>query len=181
MAAGNGFLTESPDTRYGDANGSFIATEMWAHKFVAPSSGTLEISEIGLYTVQYTSGVYLHLAIFEHDAANNCPDTIVENSDSGAILMPQDTFQKCYAVYGTKPTITGGNTYWIGCCQNSANYYSRFQTGTGPLYVSGATYPTWPTPTAWETHGDLTRDPSLYAVYAEVGGATNVSYMIFDS
>lgn len=170
MAAGNGFLTASPDARYGDIEGLFNATEIWAHKFTCPGSGDIDISEIGLYTYCEFGSSYLHLAIFTHDSSNNCPAEIVTNSDTGAVAIPVTTMAKCYYTYSTKPRITGGSNYWLASTQNNNNRYSRFATGTGPLYVSTMTYPTWPTDTQWHTHTDLSRDPSLYAVYEQVGG-----------
>ena len=175
MAAGNGFLTSSPDARYGDAQGSFQATEIWAQRFVVPGTGTKDVSELGLYT---SGTLSLHLALCEDDAANSCPGAIVSNSDTGAIAVASGSMVKANAVYGgTKPQVTGGTAYWIVCTQNAANGYSRFNaTGISIVYLSTQTYPTWPADAAWHSKSSLTpRDASLYAVYADAtAGATAV-------
>ena len=164
MAAANGFVTVSPDARYGDAEGSFPASFVLAAKFTAPGSGALNITEIGIYSYSSSTG-HLHLAIWTHDAGNDCPESIVANSDTGEFAST-GSMAKLSHSYGTEPVLTGGNIYWLTFIGDFDNAHpSRFASGGNAVYVTGITYPTWPTGTQWESHTDQTVDYSLYAVY----------------
>jgi hypothetical protein len=151
---------------------------MWAQKYVAPSSGTLEISEIGAYEALYEDNA--RWAIFEHDAVNDCPGAMVANSDTGAVmLMNAGCAKGSYTYPGTKPQITGGTTYWLAQMQDAACNPSYSATGGYSLYAYSQTYGTWPTDTGWHTHTDLTPiEVSIYVVYTAGGGATNVVCMV---
>ena len=178
MAAANGFITVSPDTRYGDVEGNYPNTYVFAAKFTAPGSGSLNVSEIGLYCYA-AAGAAQHLAIFTDDAVNGCPDTIVADSDTGAFASSQ-AMAKLSFVYSTLPVIIGGGIYWLAFIGNFNNAYpSRFASGGTAVYVTGRTYPTWPTAAQWETHTDQTVNLSLYAVYAAAGGGLLIPAVMY--
>ncbi len=176
MGAANGFVTVSPDTIYGD-------TTIWAtnlsepQKFTAPGSGTIEVSEIGIWGQNYDqfSPLTFKLAIYTHDASNDCPETIVANSDTGNLSLSGPSMQKKSYTYGTKPQLTGGTTYWLCMASvNSANwYYSDFATGGSTIERSfdGG----WPPDASWHSHTDRAYDTSIYAVYTAGGGGETIT------
>ncbi len=170
MGTAYGFVTTTPDTRWGDTEGSLNADSALAAKYTAGGTGTIEVSEVGLYLAG--SGSYIVVGIFEHDAVNNCPGTLVTNAQTDALGPMEGTVGKWSHTYGTKPRLTGGNTYWIALIGTGASGYqiSRFADGlgTGIFITTGLTYPTFPTDTQWETHTDVTHRYAFYAVYSEV-------------
>lgn len=174
MAAGNGFLTVSPDTRYGATQGNMPPGYAVAGMFQVPGTGEKNISEIGIYGGNITSNYNskLHLAIFEDDSGGGHPSIIVANSDSGEISAGK-TQAKLSASYSTKPKVNGGTNYWLAFIVGEYNFApSRLEDGTGTaIYITGLTYPTWPAnATAWHTHTDQTHAYSLYAVYETTSG-----------
>ncbi len=183
MGAANGFVTVSPDAQYGDTYSNLGAGLNYAQKFTCGGTGTQNISEIGIY-IGATSGytTTFHLGIFEDDAANICPATLVANSDSGALTHNSTTQTKKYTTYGTKPQVTGGTDYWLAFQPADAyDYVSRFVATKVGLSKQG-TYPTWPTDTEWHTHTDVTnRDYSLYAVYVAGGFSESIAGILSQS
>ena len=178
--AANGFITLRPTERYGDAVGLLIANRCYANQFTVPGTGSIEISEIGLYC-DGTSGSLLRLAIFTNDAANSCPEEIVANSDSGQLDTSAATYDApFYATYSTKPVVTGGSTYWIVAYGRGSNTaMSRFDSvGTYVQISSGLTYPTWPTGTQWESATSYTREYSFYAVLSGGSGGSGGQRMM---
>ena len=165
-AAANGFITVSPDARYGDAVSAMIADSTFASKFTMGGSGTCTISEIGAY-LDGDTAARIHFAIFTDDAGNGCPEATVANSDTGEIDPSADISTKDYYSYGTKPELTGGANYWIGVINgNASTTLSRFDSGGTGVYFSGSTsYPTFPTGDGWHAATSATRDWSFYAVY----------------
>jgi len=170
VAAANGFVTERPDTRYGDTQGTFNETWIVASRFVAPGSGQLTITEIGLYAYQ-SPAPNVKLAIFTDDAVNGCPETMVSNSETGEITMPT-SMGIGYYTYTTCPVVTGGNTYWIAVTSSDAIEYSRFASGGTTVQSGSQTYGVWPSASAWEGFADSVRDYSFYAKYTTAGGTT---------
>ena len=174
MAAGNGFIEFSPDTRYGNGVVNLSDNFILAHKFVLDGSGNKEISEIGgyFYRNSGTGTILIHLAIFENDATNDCPSTMVDGSDSGELSFGAGGYLKKSTVYASPFNLVGGSTYWLAVISDlpTSNFavISSFATG-GYLGVTktGGTYPTWPEDAAWHTHTNMTSDTSLYAVYAD--------------
>ena len=178
--AANGFVTTRPDARYGDTEGSIYSDRCYANQFTVPGTGSIEISEIGLYC-DGAGGSLLRLAIFTNDAANSCPEEIVANSDSGELDTSAATYDApFYATYSTKPVVTGGSTYWIVAYGNSSNTeMSRFDSvGTYVQISSGLTYPTWPTGTQWESATSYTREYSFYAVLSGGSGGSGGQRMM---
>jgi hypothetical protein len=172
MASGNGFLTESPDPRYGDSTVLVNVNNARGQKFTCPGSGTIEINEIGCWMDGGGSTV-VHFGIFTHDAINDCPESLVSNSDSGEIDGSGDDVIKINYSYVTKPQLTGGETYWICLIVGGqGTYLDRFTTGGDSCYLSGLTYPNWPAGAEWEEANASTADSSLYAVYGESGSAS---------
>ena len=178
--AANGFVTTRPDARYGDAEGAIYMDRCYANQFTVPGTGSIEISEIGLYC-DGQSGSFLRLAIFTNDAANSCPEEIVANSDSGQLDTSAATYDApFYATYSTKPVVTGGSTYWIVAYGEGSNTaMSRFDSGGTFVHISsGLTYPTWPTGTQWESANPLARDYSFYAVLSGGSGGSGGQRMM---
>ena len=176
FAVENGFIAATPTGRYGDAEGNLDHERPWGSLFVVPGSGTFNVTEIGCYAY-YAGTSNIKLSIWEHDAENNNPDTIVTSSDTDPVALP-GAMAKVYFTYGTQPQVTGGTTYWICVEQSSADRMSYFATGGTSVYINGGmTYPTWPTPAQWDTVSDLVWDTSLYAVIeaAGEGGGSSVA------
>ena len=172
-AAANGFVTTRPDARYGDDSYNFSADTVIASKFTAPSSGTLTITEIGGF-YDGTTGSVIHMAIFTDDGTY--PESIVTNSDSGEIDTSSSVLTSAtYATYGTQPTVTGGQNYWIAAIFGTApTQFSRFASGGSSAYrAAGISYPTWPTPAEWEGASTGASDYSGYVVYT--GGDSETS------
>jgi len=170
MPSGNGFITYSPDTRYGSNTVNGTLNSSWGQKFLLVE-GNWEVTEIGIYvasTAGYTG--ILHLGIFTNDIVNNCPGILVDGSDTGELSHDTTTVTKINHSYSVKPLLTGevGGTYFWLCHYygNSYLYFDRIATGGTTLYrTSGNTYPTWPTDTQWHTHYDSVYDTGIYAFY----------------
>jgi hypothetical protein len=173
MGAANGFVTTKPDTQYGDVAGYFVNTEIWGQKFNCGGSGTQNIDSIGVWCYETDAGdCYCHLAIFTDDAANACPETIIANSDSGALLVPTSMGQLNYD-YSTKPQVTGGVDYWFCSTSNHKMYYSRFNATNVIKYKTEQTYPNFPSGDNWHSPASIaSRDSSLYAVYSAAAAGT---------
>ena len=174
MAAGNGFLTERPDTVY-DSGGVYNSADTaMAQIFRAPGSGTLELQEIGCYiknTITHTP--YNKLAIFNHDSANYQPGSMVSNSESGALTAGSSMALK-YHSYVTKPTVVAGNDYWLAIIMDASSSSYGVLTAllscksggvdSGDSLWKSCTYSTWP---SWSSHTDWDGDMSLYTVYEQ--------------
>lgn len=176
MAAANGFITTSPDARYGDAQATATNGLCLAQKFTMPGTGTIEIAEIGAY-VYDTDGVF-RMAILEDDDDHSSPSaTMVANSETAELQPGYSAMAKASHTYSTKPQVTGGTIYWLALYTGTGGQYvSRFATGGTSGYVS-ATYSTWPTDTGWHSINATNYDYSLYAVYATaVSGKPNYYY-----
>lgn len=163
MAAATGFLTATPDSSHGDTDTSRAANYAWAQKFTAGGSGNIELLEIGGYFADIGTSANCALAVFTHDAVNNCPETLVANSQS-SITTTGGSLIKLYATYGTRPQLTGGNTYWLVSLFNLGGWQRAYATGGTSVYRT-ATHPTMPTGAEWESHTDNARDASIYVVY----------------
>ncbi len=166
MAAGNGFIDFTPDTRFGTADEVVIAGKALAQRFTAPGSGTLEITAIGGYLSDTGTDTTFRLAIFTDDAANTCPTSLVANSDIEVSATTGVTSLITASYTGTKPQITGGQVYWIAVFAGAYDgAIRRNDSGGTAVYKTGLSYPTWPDGDAWHTHTDTARDYSLFAVY----------------
>jgi len=175
----NGFLTEAPASRPGDSTSQYSADFGIVQKFTCPGSGTILISRIGVWLQKNVDNINCKVAIFEHDSSNSCPSGMVANSESGEMTVNNTGVLDYYATYTTKPELTGGNQYWIGCIVDGSVglglYIDRIAT-TGKVAGYGAcTYPNWPTDTGWHTMTAVTnRDYSLYAVYEEAASGLSI-------
>jgi hypothetical protein len=179
MAAGNGFLTVTPDSRYGDKTGIYTENLAGAARFQCPATGAAKknIKEIGLYASK-TAGSKWIMGVFDHDSSNNCPSSLVLNSGSGEIFPTTDMQKSYYTYSGTLPEVDAGSYYWLGVIVTGANMTpSRFENAAGvALYISsGLTYPTWPTDTEWHTHTDQTHSYSFYVVYEDASSGLPIS------
>jgi hypothetical protein len=177
MGAANGFVTVSPDARYGASAGTVSATETSACRFALGSTGTKQITEIGLYIQAVSGTVACKIAIFENDAANTCPGAMIANSEA-TLSASSGAYTKTYATYGTKPQVTGGVTYWIALIQEGSVAYSRIDTGGVNAYKSGLTTYTWPAEAAWHTKTDYGRDWSYYAVYEDAASGVSLPILM---
>jgi len=165
MPAANGFVTVTPDTRYGAAVESGTANWCYAQKFTVPV-GTWEVTEIGGYfNADVGTSGWFHLGIFGDDAVNGCPSTLVADSDSGALSRDLPAVDKVNHAYSVTPQVSGGD-YWLVVFWADGNLnISSDAVGGTECSNNLATYPTWPTDTQWHSHFDGTYDLSLYAVY----------------
>jgi hypothetical protein len=174
MGAANGFVTTRPDARYGDTNTS---GSLRAQKFVCGGVGSQEVTRIGgwMRAAGSVTPYHVRLAIFTHDAANDCPDTLVADSlsDELSLTYHVSTELEHSFEYVTRPALTGGSTYWLAVIHDAAaNWYvSRFASGGSGVYLSTFTYPTFPSGDGWHAHTNSTSDVSLYAVYQGVASA----------
>lgn len=170
----NGFLASRPEARHGDSL-YYFAGDASGGKFTAPGSGILTINEIGFWADSETGmgTKHAHLAIFDDDAINGVPSTIVTNSDSEELtVLEAGGFAVYYATYGTKPQVTGGNNYWLCWVVDGGNTLdvSRFDTGGTSAASVTVTYPNWPSDVGWHGAVKGTRDYGIYAVYDSGGG-----------
>lgn len=167
MAATNGFQTVAPDARYGTSYSSDSINAYEATKFTAPGSGTLTVTELGCWA--YTSvdgGGNCRLAIFTHDAANNNPDTIVSNSDTGNLSLTTTPGFVKYTYTGTQPTVTGGTVYWILIHHDVNNNYLSRISGSGTSVYGVHRYEVgYPTEDVFDACTEYASDASFYAVY----------------
>jgi len=176
--AAQGFVTERPSQWGADVSTSLV-DRATAERFVMPGTGTMEISEIGLYfKCSAVTLDYFKFGIFTDDAVNTCPDVIVANSLTAEQSTSDNTMQPHYVTYGTKPELTGGTVYWLaiihkGVTLNFSRENDTNTNGYGLVCSTGITYDTgFPTATQWETHTDNNEKTSFWAVYASTEAST---------
>jgi len=173
MAAANGFVTVTPDTLWGDGMGANAAQEHEAEKFTTPVGGAIDITEIGFwgYTNQ-EAGILCRMSIWTHDATNNCPETMVSDSETDGIAVPYGgSITKIYFTYSSKPQLAANTVYWLAMKGDTSSLaHSRFAGGGNSIYYQfGSAYPEWPNESNWEDHGDQGNQDSMYAVYTAGG------------
>lgn len=159
----NGFTLSSPDAVYVTSNSTLEQDRVTVQKFVVPGSGLKTVSEIGGYFKSAAASV--KFALYTHDGVNNCPGTLVANSDSGAVSFESTTYTKISKAYWTHPVLAGGSTYWIGVMvdrQASMTYIAGFARGGTSTALIGSY-----DGALWHTAAGLTEDYGLYAVYAD--------------
>lgn len=163
---GNGFLSSSPTVRFGSSSTSLGLNIAEGQRFVCPGSGTVTINEIGAWVSAdvSTTGAF-RFSIWTHDGTNDLPNAMVANSESSELSHNTTTFTKKSYTYGTKPSLTGGTTYWLIIFGADANLNLSW-IGTGPSkYVEAAAYPTWPDNARWIAGGAVeNKDVGFYAV-----------------
>lgn len=179
----NGFVTARPTARAGSDtagwpidNSGYVA----AQKFVAPGSGTLTVSEIGLWMNNNGSGASARVCIFTHDSTNDCPEAMVTGSESATLTESTSTVTIHYSTLASC-SITGGSTYWlVGFNGGSVGFDQRTTTGTRFLGIRGATPYTWPTGATWHLYddSDTTIELGFYAVYSSGGSSTAVPVFV---
>lgn len=174
----NGFVTSSPAARHGDGTSS-VYTSDWAHaqKFTTPADmGT--VTEIGLWcSVDAGQTAVFKLGIFTHDAGNDCPEALVDNSDSGDLSQADsdatwDADKKKLFTYVTPPTLSPNTIYWIvfytvGVYLN----FDRLATGGSSMHINSSG--SYPTPTEFHTHTDTAADIGMYVVYTPAAGGAS--------
>ncbi len=158
----NGFLTSTPSS-HGDEQMNATANVVVAQEFTCPGSGIQEITEIGAFGDTDTGDTDFSIGIFTDDAANDCPESQVANSDAD-LVMPNAGPSDSHA-YSTYPLLSGGVDYWLAIVSHdSALNLDRFSSGgnTEQGFVSAGA---WPTPTEWEALSSRTWDMGFWAVY----------------
>lgn len=168
----NGFVASAPT----DLHGSLVQEggAVWGQRFVAPGSGAIEITQIGIRC--WGDGTAdVRFAIFTDDAANARPESMVAGSDSTEFADVPAASTHAYATYSTPPQLTGGTAYWLVATANYAGMiYDRGST-TGAVNVRGnatSVYPSWPSGDDWHAYpaGSATADCGIYAVYEDAEG-----------
>lgn len=115
MADLGGFNTTFPTGDPANAEDP-IHDKIVARKFTAPSSGTLEINEIGVYIgVRQSTGDFRFL-IYDDGAGE--PGTEIANSLTSEVNI--DAVGWKTIVYGTKPQVTAGADYWLAIWGDNA-------------------------------------------------------------
>jgi hypothetical protein len=180
MASGNGFITYSPDSRYG-SNAVSVSPELGdgaaAQKFTVPGSGLMEISEIGVYGFGPSGTTNAKMRIFTNNASIY-PDSAISNSETDAMSFltnNSNPYKKSFT-YSTKPRVYGGTDYWLAILSHSRGTYPvsvKYSYNASAPVTSGytidkesQTYATWPS--SWSTHNNRTYNSSMYAVYSQV-------------
>jgi hypothetical protein len=171
---GNGFQTSRP-ARPGANVANSTADRIYTQRFQHPGTNGVnyEVTEVGWYASADAAKTGLfRLAIFDHDAVNGCPSTIVANSDAGEISVSDVNILARYGTIGTKPIVVGQSYYWLAMFQDDVNINWDYVATTGGTSMRQVTetYPTWPTDTEWHTHVDTTTDMGAYAVYQAIAG-----------
>lgn len=173
MAAGQGFLTTNPDTRFGVSG--METGRIVAQRFTCGGSGAQAISRIGVYGWGQTGGNLIQLALFTHDAVNDCPETIISNSQTSSVSNPDSAWGNAYFDYSTLPELTGGVDYWIvAFSDDNGQIYSYTSDGGSGQHTrtGGGTFPTMPDGDTWHSYTSRpTYSTSLYAVYSSAGGS----------
>lgn len=165
----NGFLESRPSVRTGTDTFGWpvdLAGTVIAQKFPAPSSGTLNISEIGAWLNNSGGGGQFRLAIFTHDAANDCPETMISGSETGTLTVTGSAVQIIYAAITC--TVTGGSTYWLLGFGNGGAAWDQAASGGINKYLRDQTAYTWPTGDIWHSEdGGGTEVAGFYVIYAD--------------
>ena len=124
----------------------------------------------------------MKMALFTHDTVNNCPESMVSNSETEAIQINNTSnAKKSYSYTSTKPLVTGGDTLWIAWFANTsvtAININRKESGGVGVYalLDASAYPTWLSGNGWHSLSTSTRDASQYAVYADYTPASSLPF-----
>lgn len=102
-----------------------------------------------VWTTSVGGGTALfHFAIYNHDAANDLPSTVVANSQSTEISVTNTSVAEVTFNYTTKPSVVSGTQYWLCVCNsgnaNPAEYYTNTAgTRIAEKAITYETYPDW--------------------------------------
>lgn len=170
----NGFQTSRPSSHGGEQMNATVNVAVGI-EFTCPGSGTQEITELGHFGDTDTGDANFSIGIFTDDAANDCPESQVSNSDLD-LVMP-NAGPSVYGALDPVAECTGGVDYWFCFVSDDSDLnLDRDSTGgnTEQGFVSGGA---WPTPAEWEGFTSRTWDMGIWAIYqAQAGDLTiNVS------
>ncbi len=115
MADLGGFTTTFPSSDPANAEDP-SHDKIIARKFTAPSSGTLDINEIGVYIAFRQSTGDFRFAIYDDGTGE--PGSLVTNSLTSEVNI--DAVGWKTIVYGTKPQVTAGVDYWLAIWGDNA-------------------------------------------------------------
>ena len=129
--AGASSETLGQETAGGTANGA-ADNNMYCYKLgeTPSSNGSIKSITVTARSAGGTGNAHVRLSIYNHDASNDIPSTVVTNSATAEIDV---TSQTDYTFnYDTKPSVTSGTQYWL--C------YSGLYDADSPqyLYTDGA-------------------------------------------
>lgn len=170
----NGFLPTSPASKSWSNYWSVsIQYNRWniATRFTAPLFNA-ELTEIGFWGYGWY-GPAGRLALFTHDAVNNCPESMVADSETPRIDFTSTgwpVFQKFSYVYpGTRPQFNAGETYWIVLALESTgqrlDITVNSNAGANTSYIYYKTATNFLTGDAWHSHTDYGVDVDFFGVY----------------
>ena len=108
-------------------------------------NGTIQSLTITMKVEGGTSAT--HFSIYNHDATNDIPSTVVANSATANMAIAATSATDYTHTYtGTKPTVTSGTQYWICICNGAAAnpYFYYTNTAGYRMTYKPITYETYP-------------------------------------
>ena len=149
-------------TTIGGSSSTLSTNNMRGSKGTPASSGT--VSQISFYTHYYSGTRNVKTVLVE-----NSGKTIISNGISNSVVVAS-TAQWFSFTFGTDPSVTGSDIYWIGAVPSASTQYYYDSTGYNSFYDSSNSYssPTNPTDGDFNGSGII----SIYATYTSSGGTT---------
>jgi hypothetical protein len=128
VASGNVTISAGGGTEnigYATAPASTVgmaADYMYCYKAPALTTQNGEgTSIVWTFTVVVDGNTHVDLSIYNHDAVNNVPSTVVTNSASGSMALTAGTSDQTFTYTGTKPVIATGTQYWVCMITNGVD------------------------------------------------------------
>ena len=145
-----------------------------AQRFQCPGSGSVTITELGIYCDDGgNTGTDLIIFIYT-DVAGPEPGSPVSGAVTTDLAIPAS--EGWIQETGLSISLTGGTWYWLGAMSESG-FQCENVDGSGSAAVIDAsnTYPTLPDP--YNVLVDVTDDLGIYAVYSSGGGGATIPLM----
>lgn len=109
----------------GDTGSAMNTAYMTCYKLGETPAHSGSVNSITMTATGDAGAAYGRLSIYNHDAVNDIPSTVVANSATTEITVASGGYTDYTFNYGTKPSVTASAQYWI-CVSTNA---------TGTLYI----------------------------------------------
>lgn len=109
----------------GNTGSAMNTAYMTCYKLGETPAHSGSVNSITMTATGDAGAAYGRLSIYNHDAVNDIPSTVVANSATTEITVASGGYTDYTFNYGTKPSVTASAQYWI-CVSTNA---------TGTLYI----------------------------------------------
>jgi len=157
-------ITLDPEFGYHTVGGTqqtYLSNYIYLISGTPASSGTVD--SIFTYTKDNGTDAF-KCALYDGDGnPNNYIDKTAEVTKNALTWVQAD--------FGTPPSVTGGNEYWLAVFSAGGNVVGYYDAGSN-RYLGNQTYDTFPDP--WVSDINRNRRGSIYAEYTAAGGGVTM-------